>query len=318
VPSEKWERINKQYDKIWHDVFTSNTAFGFVEPGWPTSSLSPGDREAVFEELWQEGNGFHFLFAGFSDLATDEGGNKAAIDFIHRKIRETVKDPQKAEVLTSSDWFARRPLTDDHYYERFNQENVLAVDLKKTPIATITTEGIQTAEGTLHPVDLIVLATGFDAVDGSYTRLDIKGRDSISLNSHWQAEGPKTHLGASTSKFPNLFFVNGPGAVFGNNPPVAEEGVRFARDIIVRAEEVRTKEGAVGVVENSVEAEDKWRATIDQVAQATLFSKTKSWFFGENIPGKQVAPRFFFGGLARFRAAVAEEKAGGFKGFQFR
>ncbi|KAF2657686.1 cyclohexanone monooxygenase, variant 1 [Lophiostoma macrostomum CBS 122681] len=318
VSAEERKRINEQYEKIWHDVFLSNTAFGFVEPGRPTLSLAPEDRETVFEDLWKEGNGFRFLFAGFSDLATDEGGNKAAIDFIHRKIKETVKDPQKAEVLTSSDWFARRPLTDDHYYERFNQGNVFAVDVKKTPIRKITVEGIQTDDGTLHPVDLIVLATGFDAVDGSYTRLDLKGRDGISIKAHWEAEGPKSHIGASTSKFPNLFFVNGPGAVFANNPPVAEEGARFARDIIARAEEVRTKEGGVGVVENSVEAENKWQATIEQVAQATLFSKTPSWFFGENIPGKQVAPRFFFGGLGRFRAAIAEEKAGGYKGFQFR
>ncbi|KAF2121245.1 putative cyclohexanone monooxygenase [Lophiotrema nucula] len=317
VSPEERKGINERYEKIWHDVFLSNTAFGFVEPGRPTLSLSPADREQVFEDLWESGNGFHFLFGGFSDLVTDEGANKEAIKFIHHKIKETVKDPQKAEVLTSSDWFARRPLTDDHYYERFNQDNVFAHDLKKSPIEALTEDGIKTSDGKLHEVDLIVFATGFDAIDGSYTRHDIRGRDGIILKDHWAEEGPKSHLGASTSKFPNLFFVNGPGAVFANNPPVAEEGARFAADLISHAEETRTK-GGKGVVENSVEAENKWKEQVQAVANATLFSKTPSWFFGENVSGKVVAPRLYFGGIGKFRAAIAEEKAGGYKGFEFR
>ncbi|KAJ4303674.1 hypothetical protein N0V90_002575 [Kalmusia sp. IMI 367209] len=318
ITPEERESINERYDKIWEDVFLSNTAFGFIEPGRPTLSLAPEDREIVFERLWKEGNGFNFLFGGFSDLATDENANKEAIKFIHRKIKETVKDPKTAEILTSSDWFARRPLTDDHYYERFNQDNVSAVDLKKTPISEITPEGIKTADGTTHAVDLIIFATGFDAIDGSFTRLDIRGRDGIELKKHWEADGPKTHVGATTSKFPNLILVNGPGAVFANNPPVAEVGAQLARDLIAKAEEIRTKEGGLGIIESSAEAENEWRQQMDQVAEATLFSKTPSWFFGENIPGKKVAPRLYFGGIGRFRAAVAEVKANGYKGFQFK
>ncbi|KAK7184554.1 hypothetical protein DPSP01_009043 [Paraphaeosphaeria sporulosa] len=318
VTPEERKGINERYDKIWEDVFLSNTAFGFVEPGRPTLSLSPEDREIVFERLWREGNGFHFLFGGFSDLATNEAANKEAIKFIHRKIKETVQDPQKAEVLTSSDWFARRPLTDDHYYERFNQDNVFAVDLKKAPITEITPDGINTADGKTHAVDLIVFATGFDAIDGSYTRLNMRGRNGVELKKHWQAEGPKSHIGAATSEFPNLLFVNGPGSVFANNPPVAEVAAEFARDLIARAEEVRYREGGIGIIEALQEAENRWREQTEQVAELTLFSKTPSWFFGENIPGKKVAPRLYFGGIGRFRAAIAEEKAAGFKGFRFR
>ncbi|KAL1595007.1 hypothetical protein SLS60_009691 [Paraconiothyrium brasiliense] len=318
VSPEERNHINERYDKIWEDVFLSNTAFGFVEPGRPTLSLSPEDREIVFERLWKEGNGFQFLFGGFSDLATDEAANKEAIKFIHRKIKEIVKDPQKAAVLTSSDFFARRPLTDDSYYERFNQDNVFAIDLKKAPITEITAEGIKTADDTTHAVDLIVFATGFDAIDGSYTRLDIRGRNGIELKEHWEAEGPKSHIGAATSKFPNLLFVNGPGSVFANNPPVAEVTAEFARDLIKKSEEVRTEEHGIGVLEALEDAENEWRQQMEDVAEATLFSKTPSWFFGENIPGKKVAPRLYFGGIGRFRAAIAEEKAYGFKGFQFR
>lgn len=315
LPEER-KLINERYDKIWHTVFTTATAFGFLEPNRPVFSVSPADRETIFQDLWDEGSGFRFLFGGFSDLVTDEAANKEAIKFIHKKIKETVKDPQKAEVLTSSDWFARRPLTDDKYYERFNQDNVFAVDLKKTPIKEVTPEGIKTEDGKVHELDLIVFATGFDAVDGSFYSIDFKGRGGKSLKDHW-ADGPKTHVGASTSEFPNLLFVNGPGAPFSNNPPATEESARFAADVIAHAEEIRKNGTGTGVIENTTDAEDNWLEQSRQVGEATLFSKANSWFFGENVPGKKVSPRLYFGGLARFRATLAEVRANGYSGFSF-
>lgn len=315
LPEER-KLINDRYEKIWHQVFISATAFGFVEPARPAFSVSAEDRETIFQDLWDEGSGFRFLFGGFSDLATDEAANKEAIKFIHKKIKEIVKDPQKVEVLTSSDWFARRPLTDDKYYERFNQDNVSAVDLKKTPIKAITPEGIETADGKIHPVDLIVFATGFDAFDGSFYNIDFKGRGGKSLKEHW-IEGPRTHHGATTSEFPNLLIANGPGAPFANNPPVAEEGVRFLVDLIAHAEEIRKKGTGTGVIESTKEADEEWLEHTTQVANATLFAKTPSWFFGENIPGRKVSPRTYFGGLGRYRAALSELRSKGYPGFNF-
>ncbi|KAF2096542.1 cyclohexanone monooxygenase, variant 1 [Rhizodiscina lignyota] len=316
VSTEERTLINERYDKIWHDVFTSAVGFGFAEPNRPIDSVAPADREIIFQDLWDQGSGFRFLFGGFSDIATNEAANKEAIKFIHKKIKEIVKDPHKAEVLTSTDWFARRPLTDDKYYDRFNQDNVFAVDLKKTPIKSIAPDGIETADGKVHQVDLIVFATGFDAADGSYYRVDFRVRKGKSLKDHW-ADGPRTHIGAMTSEFPNLFIVNGPGAPFANNPPVTEEGARFAADLIAHAEEIRKKGIGAGVVESTKEADEKWLEASKQVAQLTLFSKTPSWFFGENIENKTVSPRFYFGGLNRFRAAIAQSKADGFSGFTF-
>jgi cyclohexanone monooxygenase len=316
VPKEERVLINGRYDRIWNDVFASAVGFGFAEPNRPTLSVSPEDREKIFQDLWDQGSGFRFLFGGFSDIATDEAANKEAIKFIHKKIKEIVKDPQKVEVLTSTDWFARRPLTDDNYYDRFNQENVFAVDLKKTPIKAITPEGIETEDGKLHALDLIVLATGFDTVDGSYNHIDFRGRNGIRLVEQW-SDGPRTYLGASTANFPNLFFINGPGAPFANNPPVTEIGAEFAADLIARAEDIRKKGTGTGVIESTEEADEKWADVTKQVAKLTLFSKTPSWFFGENIPGRTVAPRFFFGGIGRFRAAIADSKANGYAGFTF-
>ena len=289
---------------------------GFPEPARPTFSVSPEDRETIFEDLWNEGSGFRFLFGGFSDIFANPDANREAIKFIHRKIHEIVKDEKKAAPLISSDFFARRPLTDDKYYARFAQDNVAAVDLKKTPIESITPTGIKTSDGTEYPLDLIVFATGFDSVEGSHLRINFRGQKGKVLKDYW-ADGPKTYLGAESAGFPNLFFVNGPGAAFANNPPVSEEGARFAASLIAHSEELRKRGVTQGTVSSTEEADNQWRDEINKVSDATLFSKTPSWFYGQNVPGKHVAARFYFGGLAHFRALLAESRAKGFPGFKF-
>ncbi|KAL8827810.1 MAG: hypothetical protein Q9191_002967 [Dirinaria sp. TL-2023a] len=278
VDAAERRAINARYDEIWRDVFTSTAGFGFAEPARPVFSVSAKDREAIFQSLWDQGSGFRFLFGGFSDLAVDEAANKEAIKFIHN--------------------------------------NVSAVDLKKSPITAVTSNGITTADGKSHPADLIVFATGFDAIDGSYTRIDIRGRGNKILRDQW-AEGPKTHTGITTSEFPNLLFVNGPGAPFANNPPATEEGARFVADLIAHAEAIRKSGTGTGVIENTPEAEDKWQEQLETIAGATLFSKTGSWLFGENIPGKKVAPRLYFGGLSRYRAALANIRSERYSGYEF-
>jgi cation diffusion facilitator CzcD-associated flavoprotein CzcO len=316
VSADERKGINDSYDDIWNTVFSSAIGMGFDEPQRATLSVSPDEREAIFEDLWKKGSGFRFLFGGFNDLTFDEAANKEAINFIHRKIKETVKDPQKAAVLTSNDWFARRPLTDDRYYERFNQDNVFAVDIKDNPVTHATPEGLVTADGNLHPFDLIVFATGFDSVDGSYFRVDFKGRDGKTLPEHW-ADGPKTHTGAQTSGFPNLFFVNGPGVPFSNQPPVAEEIANFNADIIQHSEDLRKRGQTSGVVENTPESEEYYLDEMRKVGSMSLFSKTPSWFFGENIPGRKKSPRFYFGGFAGYKKYIEESKRNGYAGFVF-
>jgi len=147
---------------------------------------------------------------------------------------------QKADVLCSKDWLARRPLTDDNYYERFNQDNVFAVDINENPIAEITESGIKLKDGTEHKLDLIVFATGFDSVDGSYFAVDFQGRNGLKLTDHWK-EYPKSYLGTMTSEFPNLYFINGPQVPWANNPPVCEAGANWMSELINRAEDIRSR-----------------------------------------------------------------------------
>lgn len=292
-------------------------------------SVSAEERERTFEEAWQLGNGFRFMFWTFSDLTTDEQANEEACKFVRQKIAQIVKDPEKARKLTPHDFYARRPLCDAGYYEQFNRENVEIVSLKENPIEQITEEGILMADGTHHNLDVLIFATGFDAVDGNYTRVAIKGRDGESLKDHWsKTGGPTTYLGCFVSGFPNLFMITGPNSPFTNIPPTLETQVEFISDVISRAEknsqskpQIDNKEDsypttAGPVVEAVSSAEDRWTTLCKELSDNSLFKKTASWIFGANIPGKTHTVMFYFGGLAKYREELKAVVDGGFAGFK--
>ena len=196
--------LNKKYTEVWKEAKDSMFAFGFKESSRPTFSVDEAERQEIFEAAWRKGGGFRFMFETFCDISYDEAANKAAADFIRRKISETVKDPETARKLTPTDYYARRPLCDAGYYQQFNRPNVKLVALKETPIAKIIPEGVQLEHGGgLHELDVLIFATGFDAVDGNYSRVAIKGRDGRSLKEHW-ANAPTSYLGISVPDFPNV------------------------------------------------------------------------------------------------------------------
>lgn len=215
VTPEEREHWNRNWENIFDQVHNSITGFGFVESGISYHDVGPEERERIFQENWDKGNGFRFMFGTFNDISTDAEANEGACDFIRRKIDEIVKDPKKAEKLKPYDVYARRPLCDGNasngqkYFEQFNRDNVDIVDLKETPITQIEQKGIRTSDGTLHEHDVIIFATGFDAVEGNYTRLAIHGRDGISLKDYWDDLGPTAYLGCSVPDFPNLFMISG-------------------------------------------------------------------------------------------------------------
>ena len=215
VTPEEREHWNQNWDNIFDQVHNSITGFGFKESEISYHDVGPEERERIFQENWNKGNGFRFMFATFNDISTDAEANEAACDFIRRKIEEIVKDPEKAEKLKPHDVYARRPLCDGNasngqkYFEQFNRENVDIVDLKQTPIEKIEPKGIRTSNDTLHLHDVIIFATGFDAVEGNYTRLAIHGRDGTSLKEYWDDLGPTAYLGVSVPGFPNFFMISG-------------------------------------------------------------------------------------------------------------
>lgn len=286
------------YEAIWKQVKTSAVAFGFTESTTAATSVSQEERERVFERAWKRGGGFRFMFETFSDIATSREANDAAADFIKRKIGQIVKNPEVARKLTPTDIYAKRPLCGNDYYDVFNRQNVTLVDVKKDPIAALTPKGIRLAGGVEQELDVIVLATGFDAVDGNYTKIDMRGRGGVTMSEKWK-EGPQGYLGMMEADFPNLFMILGPNGPFTNLPPSIETQVEWISDTIAKLEREGRK-----TVEPTQAAVDEWVATCRSIADMTLFPQAQSWIFGANIPGKKNAVMFYMAGLGNYRNAL--------------
>jgi cyclohexanone monooxygenase len=295
------ERIEKDYEGYWHDVLYSVTAFGFEESDVAAESVSEEERIAAFEKQYEQGGGFQYMFAAFNDVATSRIANAAATEVIARKIRETVTDPVTANLLIPSDLYAKRPLCCDGYYEVFNRDNVRLVDVQHDPIVEFTENGIRTEDGVEHDLDVIVLATGFDAVSGNQLKIEHVGRNGVRLHDVW-SHRPRTHLGLMAHGFPNLYMIYGPMGPFTNQPPLHEAQVDWVAGTI---EYVRDHD--LGSIEASEEAERAWIAESDEQAAGTLFSVTNSWINGSNIPGKPIINMFFMGGSAAYMDKMEHE-----------
>jgi cation diffusion facilitator CzcD-associated flavoprotein CzcO len=310
VTPEYRKYINENYMELWEQAKNrSMFAFGLEETSRQTFSVDETERKQIYEKAWSRGGGFRFMFETFGDIVTNEAANKEAADFIKEKILQTVKDPEKARKLLPTQMYARRPLCDAGYYEQFNRENVEVVSLHDTPIDSITPAGILTADGKEHNFDMIIFATGFDAVDGNYTRIAIEGRHG-SLKTHWEANGPTSYLGMSVPGFPNMFMITGPNGPFCNLPPAIETQVEFISDTIRQLEERPSS-----VIEATVEAEREWMAECDRLSVDSLFRKTDSWIFGANVPGKKHAVLFYFAGLAPYRKVLRDVVENGWRGY---
>ncbi|RBQ20899.1 NAD(P)/FAD-dependent oxidoreductase [Spongiactinospora rosea] len=309
VSPEYLAEYRANYDEIWRQVRLSRVACGFEESDVPAMSVSEEERRRVFQENWDKGNGFRFMFGTFSDIATDPAANEAAAEFIRSKIKEIVRDPETARKLSPTDPYAKRPICNEDYYESFNRDNVTLVSIKENPIREITPTGVITEDGVEHPLDVLVFATGFDAVDGSYKRMDIRGRGGVSMNEHW-SDGPTSYLGLAVTGFPNMFMVLGPNSVFSNLPPAIETQVEWLTELIGAAEATGRRS-----VEAVKAAEETWTVTCQQSADFTLFPKVDSWIFGANIPGKKNRAMFYFGGLRSYREKLDAVVTGGYEGF---
>jgi cyclohexanone monooxygenase len=337
VTQEYRSAINQNYPKIWEDAKDNSLfGFGFQETDRKTFSVSEEEREEIYERAWQKGGGFRFMFETFGDISTDEAANNAAAEFIKRKIFAKVQDPEKARKLIPTQLFARRPICDAGYYEQFNRDNVEIVSLQETPIVKFTAKGIVTSDDVEHELDVVVFATGFDAVDGNYTRVAIQGRNGETLRDYWQDHGSTSYLGLSVPNFPNLFMILGPNGPFCNLPPAIETQVEFVSDIIDEAEKRAKKATSTvpkpsagthetrlqgecsnePIIEATKAAEDDWTDLCDKLSAGSLFRKTDSWIFGSNVSGKKHAVLFYFAGISAYRKVLKDVVQGNYKGFR--
>jgi cyclohexanone monooxygenase len=278
---------------------------------WNTGSVldaSPEERERAFEETWKLG-GFMFLTA-FGDMTLRPEANAIAADFVRRKIRQIVRDPEVAALLSPEQVLGcKRLCLDTEYFETYNRSNVRLVDISRAPIDAITPSGLL-AGGREYALDCIVFATGFDAMTGALLAIDIRGRGGQTLADKW-AGGPITYLGLGVPGFPNLFAITGPGSpsVLTNMITAIEQHVDWIADCIAYLRAQR-----LGRIEATSEAAEAWGAHVNAVADTTLFPSCNSWYLGANIPGKK---RVFMPlpGFPPYVEKCDEVAAKGYEGF---
>jgi cation diffusion facilitator CzcD-associated flavoprotein CzcO len=279
---------------------------------WTTRSAltdTPAQRQAQYEDRWSRG-GFAFV-GSYGDTSVNMEANTLAAEFVREKIRSIVTDPAVARALCPAQPIScKRIALDSGYYETFNRPNVRLVDVTRQPIAAVDAEGITV--GAEHvDLDVLVLATGYDAMTGSYTGIDIAGRQGRSLKEAWSA-GPVTFLGLGVPDFPNLFIVAGPGSpsVLTNMVLAVEQHAEWIMDCIsyLRRHDLRT-------IEATSDAAEQWVAHVNELASYTLYPTCNSWYLGANIPGK---PRVFMPllGFPAYEARCDEVAATGYQGFE--
>ena len=311
---EHWAEIKANYPAISKQVRESLAGFPYELTLRSANDVEEEERTAIYEDLWKDG-GFKFLWGSFFDIMIDENANHTAAEFIRGKIREIVKDPEVAERLIPRGYpyGAKRPPIDTDYFKTFNRENVELVDIKNDPIVEITPTGLRTERGE-YAFDILVLATGFDAMTGSLLRMNIRGAGGCALAEEWAA-GPKTYLGLQVAGFPNLFTITGPGSpsVLVNMPTAIEQHVEWISDCIasMRANGYRR-------IEAKADAQEGWVDHVNEVASITLYMKADSWYVGANIPGKKRVFMPYVGGNVEYRRHCNESAENDYAGFELR
>lgn len=307
ITDDEQAQIKAKYPEVFQRC--RETFAGFMQDFDPrkTFDVPEEERLAFYEEIWSQ-PGFTKWFGCFHDMMTDEAANEDYAEFVRNKIRARVNDPVVAEKLCPKDhpFGSKRIPLETGYYEVYNQDNVLLVDVREDPIATITEKGIKTGNDD-YELDVIIYATGFDAVTGEIMRMDIRGEQGISMKDKW-ADGAKTYLTLQTSGFPNLFMVN--GAVFCNFTRCAEVVAQWVGDCLVDL-----REHGFERIQPNPAAEEQWTQHSADITEGMLFTKTDSWFMGTNVKGKSREFLFYAGGAPAFREKIADVVANGYEGF---
>jgi len=314
ISDAEHDEMVADYERVRGLVRSHPVGFPFeLSTGRTTAGVDREEVDRVLESLWERG-GFAFLYTGFDDVLIDLEANALLVDFVQRKIRSIVQDPDVAARLTPSyPYGAKRPPTSDGYYETYNRPNVDLVSLREDPIVRFTERGIETQSGE-REFDVVIVATGFDSATGPFNRIDIRGRGGAALTEHW-AGGPSTYLGIAVHDFPNMLMVAGPHSPFANLPPGAERIGRWVADLVATAR----REGAA-TVEPTREAEQRWNARIQADGEAspilTAGLEVNSAAVGANVAGKARAFYFFNAGMHAYSAELDAEEQAGYPGFR--
>ena len=318
ISEAEMAQIRARYDEIF--ARCDQTPGGFEhEPDrrgfW---SVDREERLALWDRLYDE-PGFGIWLANFREIFTDEAANAEFSEYIAERIRKRVKDPRTAETLIPRDhgFGVQRVPLETHYYEAYNRDNVHLVDLSETPIERITENGLSTS-GREFELDILVYATGFDAVTGAFDRIDIHGRSGLELRECWR-QGPETFLGMMVHGFPNLFMPTGPqsGSASTNYPRGIETGVDWCTALLQHM-----RERGAALVEPTAEAQRRWTDHVKKMYAIMLMRKAQSWFTGynSNVEGHEAGTIRYFvynAGAPKYRARLREVVERGYDGLVF-
>ncbi len=311
VTLEEMAWVRDNYDAIYEKA--ANHPFGVaMEPAeYSALEVSAEQRRQIFESKWNEG-GFHFANECFNDLATNHEASELASEFIRSKIREIVKDPATAELLCpkSYSFNGKRVPTGHGYYAAFNHDHVHLVDTASDPITAITPNGVMVGD-TEYELDVVIFATGFDAMTGTLTNIDIVGREGITLRDKWARDGLSSNLGITVNGFPNFFMSLGPQTPYSNLVVPIQLGAQWLQRALLWA-----RDNDVEVFEATPESEAWWARETERTGRATVMytegKKAKAWFLGENVPGKPEEFLVYMGGGQVYQQHCRDVEANGY------
>jgi cation diffusion facilitator CzcD-associated flavoprotein CzcO len=273
--------------------------------------VDPAALEETFHRHWEKGG--PDILAAYRDFRTDERAAEMAGRFVRERIRDIVEDPETAEKLCPKGYpfGSKRLVLEIDYYTTYNRDNVSLIDVHADPIVRVDGRDVVLASGARHELDVLVLATGFDALTGPLFDIDLRGSDGRALRATW-ADGPQTYLGIATHGFPNLYVVAGAGSpsVISNVLISIEQHVEWITDLI----QYLHKNG-LDVAEAELDAQERWTQEVYDTAAPTLFMKGNSWYLGANVPGKPRVFALYLGGVGRYRDICDRVAADGYAGF---
>jgi cation diffusion facilitator CzcD-associated flavoprotein CzcO len=306
--------VREHYDEIYQRAADHPFGVDMVTAEHSALDVSAEERDRIFESKWQEG-GFHFANECFNDLATNGDASELASQFIRKKIHEIVADQATADLLSPNGYSfnGKRVPTGHGYYAAFNLPHVHLIDTTETPITEITEYGVRAGD-TEYPLDVLIYATGFDAMTGTLTNIDIIGTEGLTLREVWERDGLRTNLGISVAGFPNFFMSLGPQTPYSNLIVPIQLGAQW----LARAINWTRKRG-ITRMEATHESMEWWAAENERAGQATVMyaegKKAKAWFLGKNVQGKPEEFLVYMGGGQVYQAFCRQAEEEGYASF---
>ncbi|CAK1360900.1 unnamed protein product [Cercospora beticola] len=313
---EQMSEITRDYKEIKLRALSQAWGFDMVDSQQLYDMIKDDSNEVqrVLEGGWEKG-GFRYFFESFADLLTDEECNRTVADFIRRKVKSVVKDPETAELLCPDyPVIAKRPPLGHHYYEAYNKPNVRLVDVSKNPIQDVTPVGIKTANEE-YEFDMIIFALGFDAVTGTLARIDIRNDKDEKLGDVFNQD-LQINLGVTVPSFPNLFMIFGPTSAFANSPMIIDITSDWVGQTLKWMKE-NNKDRCESTADGAQKWSDHVRLVYNMLVIAKHAGSVTNWMVGSNVPGKNVTPIFYYGGVPAFHKALTTEREEGYPGHKF-